>query len=121
MTVSPDEARAQLLVATRPHVYAGLADGDPLDGGTELYRRQPVEFGEPQETPAFCYADNTAPLTFAPLPSGPSIRVTFALLADTETGATIRRSAPLDKAVEIAEFEQATMPTGALKIIVPTT
>ena len=123
MTVSPDEARAALLVATRPRVYAGLADGDPLDGGAELttpgYHRQPVEFSEPQETPGFCYVDNTAPLAFGVLPSGPSLSVTFALLADTESGATIRRAAPLDKPVEVREFEQPTIPAGALRVIVP--
>ncbi len=123
MTVGEDEARASLLVATRPNVYAGLCAGDPLDGGSELdfegYHRSPVSFSEPQDDERAAFVDNTDRLTFGTPPSGATIDVTFALLADSETGATIRRTAPLARPVRIAEFEEPTIPAGSLRVAVP--
>ncbi len=123
MSVGEDEARAQLLVSVRPSVYAGLCAGDPLDGGSELdfegYHRVLVDFSEPQDDADVAYADNTDALHFGTLPSGAEITVTFALLADTAAGDSIRRTAPLVRPVMIREFEEPSVPAGSLRVAVP--
>ena len=124
MSVSTGEARAGLLVATRPNVYAGLADGDPLIDGAELtaagYHRVKVAFSTPQDGAGAAYVDNVGILAFGALMSGAGANVTHALLADTDTGAaTIRRTAKLARPQQIVEFEEPTIPAGSLRVTVP--
>ena len=124
MTVSHDERWAGLLVATRPHVYVGLADGDPLVDGAELtaagYHRVKVAFSKPQDEADAAFVENVDLLAFGTLSSGAGANVTHALLADTDTGAaTIRRTAKLTRPQQIAEFEEPMIPAGALRVTVP--